>query len=31
VDVKGQKRREDLYKWKRKHLQIEYGIPIEEY
>jgi hypothetical protein len=30
ADVKGQARREDLYKWKKKHLQIEYGAMIEE-
>lgn len=30
VDVKGQKRREDLFLWKRRHVAIEYGIIIEE-
>jgi hypothetical protein len=29
-DVKGMARREDLYKWKAKHVAVEHGITINE-
>jgi hypothetical protein len=29
-DVKGQSRREDLYLWKKRHLEAQYGIKIRE-